>query len=124
MRTRYIYAALAMLGFAVFVNALGWIVVTRTEENVTDTTEEVTFVTYNRITMKTSDAESVLAVVSAEGFDNTFNHQSTFRDINDMKFHELRKAYIAASQELLNYLTEAAGNTNNIPYYMSYEGRN
>lgn len=121
MKTQYIHAILVMLGFTIFLNALGWIVVTRTEPDIT---EQDTFVTYNQVTMKASDAESVLAVISAEGFDNTFNHQSTFRDINDDKFHELRKAYIAASQELMNYLADSAGKKDNIPYYMAYEDRN
>jgi len=75
-------------------------------------------------TMKPSDAESVMAIISAEGFDNTFNHQSTFRDIGDHKFHELRKAYVAASRELMDYIAESAGKVNNIPYYMAYEDRN
>ena len=121
MKTRYIHAMLVMIGFVVFLNALGWIVVTRTEYNIT---EKDTFVTYNRVTMSPSDAESVLAIISAEGFDNTFNHQSTFRDIGDVKFHELRKAYIAASQELMNYLADSAGKKDNVPYYMAYEDRN
>lgn len=121
MKNRYIHVLLIMMGFAVFLNALGWIVVARTDYNIT---EKDTFVTYNKVTMKSTDAESVLAIISAEGFDNTFNHQSTFRDISDTKFHELRKAYIAASQELMNYLADSAGKKDNVPYYMAYEDRN
>ena len=121
MKTRHIHAVIITLVFAVFLNALGWVVVTRTEPEIT---EKDTFVSYNKVTMKASDAESVLAVISAEGFDSTFNHQSTFRDIGDVKFHELRKAYIAASQELMNYLADSAGKKDNIPYYMAYEDRN
>ena len=112
---------LVMIGFIIFLNALGWIVVTRTEHNIT---EKDTFMSYNKVTMKPSDAESVLAIISAEGFDNTFNHQTTFRDIGDAKFHELRKAYVAASQEPMNYLADSAGKKDNIPYYMAYEDRN
>lgn len=121
MKTRFAYAVLTMLGFAIFINALGWVVITRTEQVIT---EEDTYITYNTVTMKSSDAESVLAVINAEGFDNTFNHQSTFRDINDSKFHELRKAYIATSQELMNYLVDSVGKKDSIPYYMAYESGN
>lgn len=121
MKTQYIHAIIVMLGFALFLNALGWIVATRSAPAIT---EKDTFVGYDQVTMKASDAESVLAIISAEGFDNTFNHQSTFRDIGDVKFHELRKAYIAASQELMNYLADSAGKKDSIPYYMAYESRN
>lgn len=101
-----------MIGFAIFLNGLAYIL-TAQEPAPIDT-----FVSYNKVTMKASDAESVLAVISAEGFDNAFNHQSTFRDINDVKFHELRRAYIAASKELANYLADAAHSEDKIPYYM------
>ncbi len=121
MKPQYVYAGLAILGYTIFLNSLAWIVVTRTDAIAP---EEDVFATYTKVTMKPSDAESVMAVISAEGFDNAFNHQSTFRDIGDAKFHELRKAYIAASQELMNYLADSAGKKDNIPYYMAHESRN
>ena len=113
--SNYIYAALIMIGFAIFLNGLAFIL-TAQEPAPIDT-----FVSYNKVTMKASDAESVLAVISAEGFDNAFNHQSTFRDINDVKFHELRRAYIATSKELANYLADAVKDNNKLPYYMTYD---
>lgn len=105
-----------MIAFAIFLNGLTYILTAREEVPPIDT-----FVSYSKVTMKASDAESVLAVISAEGFDNAFNHQSTFRDINDVKFHELRRAYIAASKELANYLSDAVKDNNKLPYYMSYD---
>lgn len=117
--SRYIYAALCIVGFVIFLNVLTWILNTRLdyEPEVPDT-----FISYGQVTMKRSDAESVLAIISAEGFDSAFNHHSTFRDINDVKFHELRRAYIAASKELANYLADASGTRDDIPYYMSFNG--
>ena len=114
---RYIYALLCLVGFVIFLNILVWVLNTRLDNKPII---EDTFVSYKHVTMKRSDAESVLAVISAEGFDNAFNHQSSFRDINDVKFHELRKAYIASSKELANYLSDASGTRDDIPYYMSF----
>jgi len=101
------------------MNVLSWILTVRLDG---ETNVEDTFVTYSKVTMKRSDAESVLAIISAEGFDSAFNHHSTFKDIGDVKFHELRQAYIAASKELANYLADAAGSNDSIPYYMTLEG--
>jgi hypothetical protein len=72
-----------------------------------------------RNNMKQSDAESVIQVIQAEGFDSAFLHSSTYRDINDMKFHELRKAYLAARSELMDYINEAAHTKKELPYYMA-----
>lgn len=115
--SRYIYAILCMVGFAILVNSLALLITFKSNEYF----YEDTFVSYKNVTMKRSDAQSVLAVISAEGFDNAFNHQSTFKDINDVKFHELRRAYIAASKELANYLADASGSQDDIPYYMSFD---
>lgn len=120
MKTNYIPAILFIIGYVILMNIITFVVVTGTNDNII----EDKFVTYDRVTMKRSDAESVLAVISAEGFDNAFNHQSSFKDIGDVKFHELRRAYIAASKELSNYLADAVGNQDSIPYYMSFEGNN
>ena len=117
--SRYIYATLCLVGFAIFLNVLAWILNTRLDN---EPIVHDTFVSYNKVTMKRSDAESVLAVIGAEGFDSAFNHYSTFRDIHDVKFHELRRAYIAASKELANYLADASGTRDEIPYYMSFDG--
>ena len=105
-----------MLLIIIAINGLGYTFARDTEELDLKT---------NYITvMKASDAESVLAIINAEGFDQAFNHYSTYRDINDTKFHDLRKAYIAASKELRDYIEESAGKVSNVPFYLSYEGRN
>lgn len=106
----------AMLLFVIILNGLTYI--------ITRDTEELDLRTDYVSVMKHSDAESVLAIISAEGFDQAFNHYSTYRDINDTKFHDLRKAYIAAAKELREYIEESAGKVSNMPYYSSYESRN
>lgn len=116
-KLRYVYAVLIMVGFAFFVNGLAYIVTTRTE-TIPEEEEMISF----DITMKQVDAESVLSIVSAEGFDPAFSHLSSYRDISDKRFHELRKAYLHAREELYNYLNEAAHKPIEKPYYMaSYE---
>jgi hypothetical protein len=106
----------AVLLFVIIINGLAYILVHKTQVEID---HEVNYVTH----MKASDAESVLAIINAEGFDNAFNHYSSYRDINDMKFHDLRKAYIAASRELKEYLEECAGKMHSVSYYLSYESR-
>lgn len=110
--------ALLLVLFAIFINGLAFIIVHKTELHEPE--PEVNYISY----MKASDAESVLAVINAEGFDSAFNHYSSYRDINDTKFHDLRKTYIAASKELKEYLEECAGKMHNVPYYLTYESRN
>lgn len=115
-KLRYVYAVLIVIGFVIFVNGLAYIVNTRT--NVIDEEDTISF----DITMKQGDAESVLAIISAEGFDPAFSHLSSYRDISDKRFHELRKAYLFSREELYNYLNEAAHKEVEKPYYMvSYE---
>ena len=109
---------LLLILFAVFINSLAYII-TRKEE-LQEPEFEVNYISH----MKASDAESVLAIINAEGFDSAFNHYSSYRDINDTKFHDLRRAYIAASKELKEYLEECACKTPNVPYYLSYESGN
>lgn len=95
------------------VNALAYIVVMPRREDDT-----VNMVSYKN-TMKQGDAESVIQVIQAESFDSAFSHYSTYRDINDTKFHELRKAYISARNELMEYINEAAHKKVEVPYYMA-----
>lgn len=54
--------------------------------------------------MKLKELESVLYKVGAEGFDYCFREYSDFLQIKDKKFHELRRAYENAANELENYL--------------------
>lgn len=51
--------------------------------------------------------ESVKYRIRAEGMDYTFIHYSTFEAVmEDPKFHELRKSYIKASEDLQKYINE------------------
>lgn len=42
--------------------------------------------------------------IESEGFEYCFLDYSDFSDIKDEKFHELRRAFIKASDELKKYL--------------------
>lgn len=42
--------------------------------------------------------------MDAEGFHYCFARYSSFREIQDSKFHRLRKAYLKAAQELKDYV--------------------
>lgn len=114
---RIIWSVVICILFVVYLNGLAYIVNRQPDP-------EVPSIDFYQNTMKASDAESVLSMINTEGFDHTFNHLTTFRDIGDHKFHELRKAYIAASKELMSYVAEAAGKAHNVPYYMVYESGN
>lgn len=72
-----------------------------------------------RNTLRESDAESLLSIIMTEGMHNAFSHYSTYRDIGDGNFHTLRKQYIAASEELMRYISEAARNDQDLPYTLS-----
>lgn len=54
--------------------------------------------------MKKKDKEYVASTVDSEGFDYAFVDYSDFKDIEDEKFHELRKAYIEARKKLAKYI--------------------
>jgi hypothetical protein len=52
------------------------------------------------------DKEEVLDTIDMEGFDYAFRYYSNFLHIEDEKFHELRKNYQEAADELGGYLEE------------------
>lgn len=54
--------------------------------------------------MKKKDKEFVNQCIGYEGFDYCFIDYSDFEQIKDEKFHELRKAYIQAHDDLIKYL--------------------
>lgn len=112
-KMKYVYAGLIVTGFAVLLNAMAYVIVRPAEEK--QPKSEIP--TYKNI-MRQQDAESIMSIIETEGFDNTFNHYTTFRDIGDHRFHELRQAYVDASQQLKDYLAEAANKENEIPYYL------
>ena len=120
MKFRILWSVVIAVSFALYVNGLAYIVYVYKKESVEQTEKEVNYINM----LKPSDAESVMAIITAEGFDQAFNHYSTYNDIGDTRFHDLRKAYIAASKELMDYIAESAGKANNIPYYLAHEGRN
>ena len=120
MKFRILWSVVIAVSFALYVNGLAYIVYVYKKDSVEQTEKEVNYINM----LKPSDAESVMAIITAEGFDQAFNHYSTYNDIGDTRFHDLRKAYIAASKELMDYIAESAGKANNIPYYLAHEGRN
>lgn len=48
--------------------------------------------------------EMVRYRIEAEGLHYCFKHYSSFEEIEDPKFHELRKAYLAAAEALTEYV--------------------
>jgi hypothetical protein len=50
------------------------------------------------------DWEMVLYRMGAEGFHYCFRSYSSFEEIKDEKFHELRKTYISISSQLEEYV--------------------
>ncbi len=55
--------------------------------------------------MNEEDKEYVFESTRQEGFDYCFWGWSSFEEIKDERFHDLRKSYLAARQELLDYIT-------------------
>jgi hypothetical protein len=54
--------------------------------------------------MTQEEKNYVTCKVESEGFDYAFRHYSNYEDIKDPKFHELRKAYLKAVEDLIKYL--------------------
>lgn len=54
--------------------------------------------------------ENVKYRIKNEGFHYCFKHYSNFEEINDNRFHELRKQYIEASNLLEGYVDEKIEN--------------
>lgn len=50
--------------------------------------------------------DNVADSIDNEGFDYCFRHYSSFTDIVDSEFHRLRERYIAAANELGDYVAE------------------
>jgi hypothetical protein len=74
-----------------------------TEENGTREREEREF----QNLMRSHEAESILSIIDAEGFDAAFRHYSNYRDISDPQFHQLKANYVDAARELLDYIQQA-----------------
>lgn len=54
--------------------------------------------------MKKSELKEIQQIIDNEGFDYTFANYSSFSDIKDEKFHELRNEFLNARAKLGKYL--------------------
>jgi hypothetical protein len=54
--------------------------------------------------MKKADKVRMAGIIDNEGFDYAFRYYSSFEDVKDPKFHELRKAYVEAAKALCSYI--------------------
>lgn len=54
--------------------------------------------------MNKKNQEEIMPIVDNEGFDYAFCDYSSFEEIEDEKFHELRKKYIEITEELKEYI--------------------
>ena len=58
----------------------------------------------NDLHQELEDLTYLKAKMRDEGFDYCFRHYSSFEEIKDEKFHELRLKYIQIAEELENYV--------------------
>ena len=58
----------------------------------------------NDLHQELDDLSYLNAKMRDEGFDYCFRHYSSFEEIKDEKFHELRLKYIQIAEELENYV--------------------
>jgi len=58
----------------------------------------------NDLYQELDDLTYLNAKMRDEGFDYCFRHYSSFEEIKDEKFHELRLRYIQIAEELENYV--------------------
>jgi regulator of replication initiation timing len=56
--------------------------------------------------MDEEQAKDLLSRINQEGFHYCFIYYSDFKEINDKKFHSLRKKYIKAFKELEEYVSK------------------
>ena len=64
----------------------------------------MTFEKEEKLFKELKNFESVRYKMKQEGFDYCFKHYSSFEEIQDDKFHELRKKYLDISNELEEYV--------------------
>lgn len=57
--------------------------------------------------MNKEDAQNVCDRINTEGFHYAFVHYSTFPEVKDERFHELRKNYLKSIEEMKKYLGES-----------------
>lgn len=56
----------------------------------------------------TETLHDVSLCMDEEGFDYCFRSYSDFQNVNDVKFHRLREAYLAAADALEQYVKDNA----------------
>lgn len=54
--------------------------------------------------MDTHQKQAVLDIVDNEGFDYAFVHYTDFNDVENERFHELRKNFLKAREELAKFI--------------------
>lgn len=54
--------------------------------------------------MKSKEKREVLEAIESDGFDYAFVSGSDFDEVEDEKFHELRKTYLEARKALAKYI--------------------
>lgn len=54
--------------------------------------------------MTIAEKEDLFQKLETEGFEYAFMHYSDFKEIQDPKFHELRKAFVEAAIKLKSYI--------------------
>ena len=52
------------------------------------------------------NAGKVWQAIENEGFEYTFRHYTSFKEIKDKEFHRLREAFLKAAKELEDYIGE------------------
>ena len=72
-------------------------------------TEDIAERQYRGPIISQEHAESIVSIIRTEGLDYAFSHYAIYRDVNDLKFHELRAKYLQAANELREYVYTKAG---------------
>lgn len=112
--TNYTKVIIGVAMFTIALNGVSYVINMKKADDVPFDIQEVNYQPH----MKMEDAQSVLSIIATEGFDSAFRHYSTYKDIGDSHFHNLRRAYIEAADELYAYLNDKAGITHEPPFYL------
>ena len=66
--------------------------------------DELTENTLDKLEDELDGFENVRYRMDAEGFHYCFKHYSSFKELKDEKFHELRRKYLEVSEDLEKYV--------------------
>lgn len=108
MKTVENIAKLAVIGLTVSISAFVAAEIRPTDFAETPEPDELMSGSYNGPVLTPEYAESILSIVQTEGLDYAFSHYAIYRDVNDLRFHELRTKYIEAARELREYVESKA----------------